>query len=165
TMTEDQTTARRERNRKVERVIGILLLISIAYFIYSNFGISWPVSGRAVHSSESTLQQCGPRTLTETYPEQLRVRELGFRVLNDERKAVLEVVNADDVPGEVRVTIYCINGDAQGEQVSTIEPGRTEIFSFLDVPDCDLEYYVSPGIVYRQRNISVASGQEGCDGI
>lgn len=163
-MTEDSAVIQKAKDRKVKRWIGVMLLIAIAYFVYSNFPISWPISGLVVHISGQQVQTCGPRTLTETYPEQLKVSETGFRVITAEHKAVIELVNTDDVPGEVRVIVYCIDGDSQGEQMRQIEPGMTEVFNFLDVADCDLEYYISPGMVYRQRNITVAAGDADCPG-
>ncbi len=142
------------KNRRVKTLIGLLLLIAVAYFILTNFDLGdWPALGFAIRGPGQTCTEIsGPKVMTDTVIEQLEVEDLGFQILRNENKALLKVRNKDDHAGNVRVLLYCRNGYQQGEQKKKIEPGDTETFSFLDVSDCELDYIIEPENIKRRVN-------------
>lgn len=153
------------KNRRKKRIIGLLFLIALGYFILTNFDLGdLPWVGLAIEGPKQTCTEIrGPKTMTDTEVSTLKVDDMGFKALRNENKAVLEVRNTDDVSGDVRVTVYCVNGDQQGEQKKTLEPGETGVFSFLDVRDCDLDYIVEPELIKTRVNKTVYVTDSVCE--
>ena len=151
--------------KKMKKIIGILLLIAIAYFIFTNFDLAgWPKLGDVIEGpSKSCTEIRGPKTMTDTIIKQLEVEDLGFKALRDESKALIEVRNADNVTGKVRVVLYCRNGDEQGEDTKRLEPGEKTVFSFLDVDDCDLDYTIEPQTTRKKVNKTVYVTDSVCE--
>jgi hypothetical protein len=153
---------RHARNMKKKRIVGILLVIAIAYFIFSNFELGWPSGFAVKEEGDSCIETKGPSYLTDTIVGPLDIEETGFKVMINERKAVLNIQNNDNVTGRVRVIVFCINGDEQGEQRKSIDPGEEMVYNFLDVDDCDLDYYIDPETVARKVNRSVEGEDVEC---
>jgi hypothetical protein len=162
-MNHAKTHARKPK--KMKKLIGILLLVAIAYFIFTNFDFAdWPKLGLVIEGqSKSCTEIRGPKTMTDTVIEQLEVEDLGFKALRDENKALIEVRNVDNVTGKVRVVLYCRNGDEQGEKTKSLEPGEKEVFSFLDVKDCDLGYIIEPETRRKRVNKTVYVTDSMCE--
>lgn len=151
--------------KKMKRVIGILLIMAIAYFVFTNFDLAdWPKLGLVIEGpSQSCTEIRGPKTMTDTVIEQLEVEDRGFKALRDENKALIEVRNVDNVTGKVRVLLYCRNGNEQGEETKRIEPGEKAVFSFLDVEDCDLDYIIEPETMRKKVNKTVYVTDSVCE--
>lgn len=160
-----ETADKGNKNRRVKTVIGLLLLIAVAYFILTNFDFGdWPALGFAIRGPGQTCTEIrGPKVMSDTVIEQLEVEDLGFRILRNENKAVLKVRNKDERAGEVRVTLYCRNGYQQGDQEKDIDPGETETFRFLDVSDCELDYIIEQENVKRRVNKTVYVTDSVCE--
>ncbi|HII72109.1 TPA: hypothetical protein HA265_05120 [Candidatus Woesearchaeota archaeon] len=152
------------RNNQKKAVIGFLLLLVVGYFIWTNFDIRLPWTGMVVTGEKTTcVETRGPKMLTDTVIKKLKVSDEGFEVSRSEDTAALKVRNADERDGTARVTLYCEDGDQQGENVKNIKAGETETFMFQDVAECDLSYVIEPQIIREQVNRTVyVSGQE-CD--
>lgn len=153
-----------EKPRLAKRLIGIALIIVLAHFILTNFDLDdWPKVGLAIEGSRETCTEIsGPETMTDTITEPLDVTDTGFRVMRNENKAVLTIENTDDAEGDVRVRLYCVNGKEVGDMTKTLSPGKSAVFNFLDVPDCDLDYYIQPDTVRRKVNRTVRVSKSTC---
>ena len=164
----DETTPNPEleqrhlKNSRRKRVIGILLVIAILYSVVSNLDLGWPSGFAIKEQGETCVETKGPKEVTDTIVQALDIEEMGFKVLVDEGKAVLSIRNRDNVTGKVRVIVYCVNGAEQGEQRKSINPGETEVFNFLDVEDCDLDYYIDPETVTRKVSRTVEGEDVEC---
>jgi len=145
---------RTRKNKRAKMIIGTLLLIAVAYFLFTNFDLSdWPKFGIVAEGSKTTCTEIrGPKMMTDTVVEKLRVRDAGFKAVSDERRAELTVENTDNISGEVRVMLFCRDGEEQGEQKKTIEAGSAGVFTFLGVDDCDLDYIIQPELMTRRVN-------------
>ncbi|MBN1544875.1 hypothetical protein JW898_05445 [Candidatus Woesearchaeota archaeon] len=162
---DDKKLSKMRKNNRTKTVIGLLLLIAVAYFLLTNFSIGdWPKFGAEISgASKSCIDVRGPKIMTDTVVEQLKVDDEGFVALRNENKAVLTLKNRDDEAGEVRVTVFCRNGDQQGEQKKKVEPGETAVFNFLDVADCDLDYIIEPELTKKRVNRTVYVTDSVCD--
>jgi hypothetical protein len=152
------------KNERMKRIIGILLLIAVAYFILTNFDIpGWPGFGIISEGPKATCTEIrGPTIVTDTVVEKLSVTDAGFKVMSDERRAELDVTNTDSISGEVRVMLFCRDGEEQGEQKQTLPAGATGKFTFLDVDDCDLDYIIQPELTTRKVNRTSYSTDTSC---
>jgi hypothetical protein len=155
----------KNRKKRTKTVIGILLLIAIAYFVLTNFDLGdWPRLGMVIEGPSKTCTEIrGPKVMTDTVIEQLKVEDLGFKALRNENKAVITVRSKDEEAGNVRVIVYCRNGDQQGEETKRIEAGETAVFSFLDVDDCDLDYLIEPETIRKKVERTVYVDDSICE--
>jgi hypothetical protein len=112
-----------KKNQRAKKIIGILLLIAIAYFVLTNFDFpGWPRFGVLMDGPKTTCTEIrGPKMMTDTVVEKLQVRDAGFKAVSDERRAELTVENIDNVSGEVRVMLFCRDGEQQGEQKKRVQ--------------------------------------------
>jgi hypothetical protein len=156
---------RKKRNQRMKTAIGMLLLIAVAYFILTNFDLpGWPRLGIILEGPKATCTEIrGPKTVTDTVVEKLKVRDAGFRVVSDERRAELTVENTDNTSGEVRVMLFCRDGEQQGEQKQPIAAGATGTFTFLDVDDCDLDYIIQPELLTRKVTRTAYATDTSCE--
>ncbi len=156
---------KKDNKNRTKTVIGLLLLAAIAYFVLTNFNLGdWPKLGVKIEGPKTTCTEIrGPKTMTDTVIDRLKVEDLGFKVINDERRAEITVKNKDNATGEVRVTLYCRDGDEQGEEKKSIEAGESAVFSFLDVDDCDLDYIIEPETISRRVNKTVYVTDSVCE--
>ena len=154
-----------KKNKKGKTIIGILLLIAIVYFILTNFSLGdWPKLGLVLEGhSKTCIEIRGPKEMTDTVITQLKVEDMGFKALWNENKAVLNVRNKDNITGEVRVMLYCRNGNEQGDETKQIEPGETAVFSFLDVEECDLDYIIEPETMRKKVKKTVYVTDSVCE--
>jgi hypothetical protein len=153
-----------ERSNLPRKLIGIALIIVLAHFIFTNFSLDdWPKVGFVIKGQPETCTEIrGPKTMTDTVIEQLDVDDTDFRVLRNENKAVITIRNRDTVEGDVRVRLYCVNGAEIGDLTKRLDPGESALFNFLDVPDCDLDYYVQPDTVKMTVNRTVQVSTSAC---
>ena len=149
----DKNLKRMRKNNRMKAVIGTVLFLVIAYVIYTNGGVQL-LKGSVVTEGEKTTctEVRGPKDLTDTVTELLKVEDLGFAAIETSDLAEITVRNIDDRIGAVTVRLYCRNGEEQGVQTLSIPAGETETFVFMDVPDCDLDYIVEPDFVTRKVN-------------
>ncbi|MBW2968235.1 hypothetical protein KY362_07150 [Candidatus Woesearchaeota archaeon] len=149
-MDEQQLRLMRKNNR-TKGIIGLFLLIAVGYLIYTNVELGHlPWAGMVVEGPKQTCTETrGPKVLTDTVVEQLQIDDLGFEALKSEDKAVIKVKNTDEVGGDVRVMLYCRNGDQQGDLTKHLIPGEEALFLFEDVADCDLDYIIEPELLRR----------------
>jgi len=138
-----------KKNRRKKKIIGLLLLIVLGYMLFSNLDLGdLPWVGMTIKGPSKTCTEVrGPQTMTDTEVRDLEVMDMGFRADRNENRATITVANIDNVTGDVRVTLYCRNGNQQGELNKELDPGDEEIFTFLDVSDCELEYIIEPEII------------------
>lgn len=153
-----------ERSNLPKKLIGIALIIVLAHLILTNFSFDdWPKIGFAIKGQpESCIEISGPKTITDTVVEQLDVDDTDFRVLRNENKAVITIKNRNAVEGYVRVRLYCVNGAEVGDLTKRLDPGESALFNFLDVPDCELDYYVQPDTIKRTVNRTVQVSNSAC---
>ena len=164
-ITDEDMMSRIRKNNRMKRIIGFLLLTAIAYFIFTNFDLGdFPKAGFVIHGESNTCTEVrGPQVMTDTEIESLQIEDKGFQVLRNENKAVITVRNTDDTAGSVKVRLYCINGNEQGDIAKNLDPGETAVFSFLDIADCDLDYIILPDTIKRKVNKTVYVSDSGCE--
>jgi hypothetical protein len=162
---ENGTMTARRNSRRMKTFIGILLLLSLAYFVLTNFDLAdWPGMGLVIQGPSSTcVETRGPNVLTDTVIYQLKVEDKGFEAMRDRNRAVISVKNDDNRSGDVRVTLYCRNGDGQGDDTKKIAAGDTETFIFEDVKDCDLDYIIEPETFTTRVNRTVYVSESKCE--
>jgi hypothetical protein len=155
----------KEKNQKVKKAIGILLLIAIAYFLLTNFDLAdWPKFGVKIEGPTKTCTEIrAPKTMTDTEISQLKVNDLGFKVVDAENRAELTVQNVDNITGEVRVLLYCRNGAQQGDDRKSIGAGETAVFTFFDTEDCDLDYIIEPEMMKKRVTKTVYVNDSVCE--
>ena len=138
-----------KKNRLKKKIIGLLLIIAIAYFILSNFDLGdLPLTGMIITGESTTCTEIrGPSTMTDTEVRDLQIEDRGFQVLRNENKATISIRNTDNQSGSVRVMLFCSDGTKQGEDTRTLDSGETQVFNFLDVRDCELDYMIEPGVI------------------
>lgn len=153
-----------QKNNRIKATIGTLLFIVIFYVIYTNGGADL-VKGSLVTEGEKTTctEIKGPKVMTDTITEPLKVEDLGFAALETSDMAEITVKNIDDRIGAVTVRLFCNDEDEQGSQTISIAAGKTETFVFMDVPDCDLGYVVEPDFITRKVNQTGYSTDVSCE--
>lgn len=155
----------KDKNETIKRVIGFLIIAAVAFFILTNFDLGdWPKLGFMLEGPKTTCTEIrAPKVMTDTVVERLRVEDLGFEVINEQRTAEITIKNIDKVRGTVRVVLYCKDGDGQGDQQKNLLPGETGIFEFTGVDDCDTEYIIEPELMSRQVNRTVYATDSVCE--
>ncbi len=155
---------RSKANARVRTVLGLLLVCAIAFFVITHFGVSLPLVSMVVTGpSKDCVETRGPQILTDTEVRQLEVMDTGIERLKDSDEAIVRVENIDDTAGNVKVTLFCTNGNELGEMTKKIGVGEEQSFVFDAVKDCDLDYIIEPELLKWKVNRTVyVEGQE-CD--
>jgi len=156
---------RKEKNERNKKIIGFLLLAAVAYVLITNFDLAdWPKLWVKIEGPKETCTEIrAPKTMTDTEISQLKVNDLGFKVVDAENRAELTVQNTDDETGEVRVLLYCRDGEQQGEEKKSISAGETAVFTFLDTEDCDLDYIIEPEMMKKRVTKTVYVNDSVCE--
>ena len=154
-----------EKSNLPKKILGLLLLVVLIHFIFTNFSLDdWPKIGMMLKGESKTcIEIKGPKVMTDTIIEQLKVDDIDFKVMRNENRAIITIENKDNRTGDVRVLLYCRNGDEQGEQSKTIRAGESEVFSFIDINDCDLDYIIEPDTIHRRVNRTVYVSNSVCE--
>lgn len=154
-----------EKSSLPKKIIGLLLLVVLIHFIFTNFRFDdWSKIGITLNGATTTCTEIrGPKVVTDTIIEQLKVDDTGFKVVRNENRAIITIENKDNRTGEVRVLLYCRNGDEQGEESKIMLAGESAEFNFIDVRDCDLDYIVECDTVRRRVNRTVYVSNSVCE--
>ena len=154
---EEEKLRRIRKDNRIKAVVGLFLLLAVGFFVWRHVELDGlPFVGMVIsESSKECIEIKGPQVMTDTVVRPLEIEDLGFEVIRDKNRAVITVKNIDEEYGEVKVRVYCKNGNEQGRETKRIFAGSEEIFIFEDVNDCDLEYMIEPELLSKRVNKTV----------
>lgn len=133
----------------IKRIIGLLLLIVIFHFIFSNFDVLNHLVGFVVEVQEkpkTTEMQITRQVVTEP----LKIRENYFKEDFRKHLFLINISNIDDVGGNVTLTLICNRTNFyEVSKTARIESGESYVFDF----DTGIYSCKKPEYLYQAHDV------------
>jgi hypothetical protein len=115
------------------RIVGVLLLIVVFHFIFTNFDVLNHLVGFVVEvEEEPETRNFGITKQIVTEP--LKIRENFFKEDFKRFLFLINISNIDNVEGKVTATLICNRSDFFSvNETASIKPGKDHVFNFSTI--------------------------------
>lgn len=134
------------KNSTAKKIVGVLLLIAIIWFLFHHFRIQ-------LNSENDTRISIGRfKSTMEINVRPLKTQLVSFTKSKDQYLEI-EIQNIDTVPGNVTVFLQCPYLKDLESITLEIKPNKTKLFTFTNIQgDCS-DYIIEPSTVKIEKII------------
>ena len=131
------------KEKKGKKIVKILLILAIIWFIFDNFDLGLMFKERI----ESGIGFKKISSMNDDNVRQLNVKLISFDKSFNSGDTYFDVKNMDNVSGDVTVYLNCTGSKETYTLTENILPGKTKTFKFYELKGVCDDYKIEPEIV------------------